>query len=86
VTARSCQVAGGPHIDAEIPQVHSAAMNQNKLASCQLARIPFLGAFYQSDRPSKNALEKKWIESSREKVGNASDLELLQKTFESVTG
>lgn len=24
----------------------------------------------------------KWIESSREKVGNASDLELLQKTFD----
>jgi hypothetical protein len=40
--------------------------------------IPF-GVFYQSDRPTKNALEKKWIESSREKNGNASDLQLLQK-------
>ncbi len=38
--------------------------------------------FYQSDRPTKNALEKKWIESSREKTGNASDLALLQKTFD----
>jgi 2-oxoglutarate/2-oxoacid ferredoxin oxidoreductase subunit beta len=38
--------------------------------------------FYQSDRPTKNALEKKWIESSREKNGNASDLQLLQKTFD----
>ena len=25
---------------------------------------------------------KKWIESSREKTGNASDLQLLQKTFD----
>jgi 2-oxoglutarate ferredoxin oxidoreductase subunit beta len=38
--------------------------------------------FYQSDRPTKNALEKKWIDNTREKVGNASDLELLQKTFD----
>jgi len=38
--------------------------------------------FYQSDRPTKNALEKKWIQSSREKTGNASDLEILQKTFD----
>jgi hypothetical protein len=42
----------------------------------------FIGVFYQSDRPTKNALEKKWIESSREKTGNASDLQLLQKTFD----
>jgi 2-oxoglutarate/2-oxoacid ferredoxin oxidoreductase subunit beta len=38
--------------------------------------------FYQSDRPTKNALEKKWIDNTREKVGNASDLELLRKTFD----
>jgi hypothetical protein len=43
----------------------------------------FHGVFYQSDRPTKNALEKKWIETSREKVGtNASDVEILQKTFD----
>jgi len=40
------------------------------------------GVFYQSDRATKNALEKKWIDNTREKVGNASDLELLQKTFD----
>jgi 2-oxoglutarate ferredoxin oxidoreductase subunit beta len=40
------------------------------------------GVFYQNDRPTKNSLEKKWIESSREKTGNASDLQLLQKTFD----
>ncbi len=38
--------------------------------------------FYQNDRPTKNALGKKWIDSSREKVGNASDFDLLQKTFD----
>ena len=50
-----------------------------------LKRLPFpgvFGVFYESDRPTKNALEKKWIESSRERVGNASDLDLLQKTFD----
>jgi 2-oxoglutarate ferredoxin oxidoreductase subunit beta len=38
--------------------------------------------FYESDRPTKNALEQKWIATSRDKVGNASDLDLLQKTFD----
>jgi len=55
------------------------------LAAYTLAQLPFpgvFGVFYQSDRPTKYALEKKWIESSREKTGNASDLELLQKTFD----
>jgi len=41
-----------------------------------------IGVFYQSDRPTKNALEKKWIQNSREKTGNASDIEVLQKTFD----
>lgn len=35
-----------------------------------------------SDRPTKNALEKKWIDQTREKLGNPSDLDLLQKTFD----
>src|SRR5437763_13857263 len=30
--------------------------------------VSLLGVFYQSDRPTKNTLEKKWIESSREKT------------------
>ena len=57
----------------------------DELAAYKLAQLPFpgvFGVFYESDRPTKNALEKKWIESSREKVGNASDLDLLQKTFD----
>jgi 2-oxoglutarate/2-oxoacid ferredoxin oxidoreductase subunit beta len=57
----------------------------DELAAYKLAQLPFpgvFGVFYQSDRPTKNALEKKWIESTREKTGNASDLDLLQKTFD----
>ena len=57
----------------------------DEMAAYKLAGLPFpglFGVFFESDRPTKNALEKKWIESSRAKVGNASDLDLLQKTFE----
>ena len=56
-----------------------------QLSAINRFSLPFpgvFGVFYQSDRPTKNALEKKWIESSREKTGNASDLQLLQKTFD----
>ena len=35
-----------------------------------------------NDRPTKNALEKKWIDTTREKLGQPSDLALLQKTFD----
>jgi hypothetical protein len=55
----------------------------DELAAYKLAQLPFpgvFGVFYESDRPTKNALEQKWIATSREKVGNASDLDLLQKT------
>jgi 2-oxoglutarate/2-oxoacid ferredoxin oxidoreductase subunit beta len=57
----------------------------DELAAYKLAQLPFpgvFGVFYQNDRPTKNALEKKWIETTREKTGNASDLALLQKTFD----
>ena len=57
----------------------------DELAAYKLANLPFpglFGVFYESDRPTKNTLEKKWIESSRAKVGDASDLDLLQKTFD----
>jgi 2-oxoglutarate ferredoxin oxidoreductase subunit beta len=47
--------------------------------------LPFpgvFGVFYESDRPTKNALEKKWIDTTRERLGNPTDLALLQKTFD----
>ena len=36
------------------------------------------GVYYQSDRPTKNALEQNWIDSSREKVQQASSRQILQ--------
>src|SRR4026208_682423 len=57
----------------------------DELAAYKLALLPFpgvFGVFYETDRPTKNALEKKWIENTRDKVGNANDLEVLQKTFD----
>ena len=57
----------------------------DELAAYKLAQLPFpgvFGVFYQSDRPTKNALEKRWIDSTREKLGQPSDLQLLQKTFD----
>jgi hypothetical protein len=57
----------------------------DELAAYKLAQLPFpgvFGVFYQNDRPTKNALEKKWVDSTREKLGQRSDLALLQKTFD----
>ncbi len=57
----------------------------DELAAYKLAQLPFpgvFGVFYQSDRATKNALEKKWIDTTREKLGQPSDLALLQKTFD----
>src|SRR6476660_8747660 len=57
----------------------------DELAAYKLAQLPFpgvFGVFYESDRPTKNALEKKWIDTTREKLGHPSDLALLQKTFD----
>jgi 2-oxoglutarate ferredoxin oxidoreductase subunit beta len=57
----------------------------DELAAYALAGQPFpglFGVFYESDRPTKNALEKKWSDSTRTKLGNPTDLELLQKTFD----
>jgi len=48
----------------------------------KLAHLPFPGVFYQNGRPTKNVLEKKWVESTREKIGGATDAEILQKTFD----
>jgi 2-oxoglutarate/2-oxoacid ferredoxin oxidoreductase subunit beta len=57
----------------------------NEIAAYQLADLPFpglFGVFYETDRPTKNALEKKWVEATRSKLGEPSDLELLQRTFD----
>ena len=57
----------------------------DEIAAYRLADLSFpgvFGVFYEIDRPTKNALERKWIESTRTKLNNASDLEVLQKTFD----
>jgi 2-oxoglutarate ferredoxin oxidoreductase subunit beta len=57
----------------------------DEIAAYRLANVPFpglFGVFYEIDRPTKNALEQKWVESARAKLNHASDLEILQKTFD----
>ena len=57
----------------------------DEIAAYKLANLPFpgmFGVFYESDRPTKNALEKKWTDATRAKLGSPSDLALLQKTFD----
>jgi 2-oxoglutarate ferredoxin oxidoreductase subunit beta len=53
-------------------------------AAYRLASLQYpgkFGVFYEIDRPSKNQLEQQWIESTREKTGGASAMELLTKRF-----
>jgi len=54
-------------------------------AAYRLASLPFpgpFGVFYECNRPTKNALEKSWIDVTRAKIGQASDSALLQKSFD----
>jgi len=57
----------------------------DEVAAYQLASLPFpgcFGVFYESDRPTKNALESLWVEKTQAKLGDTSALTLLQKTFD----
>ncbi|MFZ4777707.1 MAG: thiamine pyrophosphate-dependent enzyme [Terrimicrobiaceae bacterium] len=57
----------------------------DEVAAYKLADLPFpgyFGVFYESDRPTKNALEAQWVKATRDKVGETTALELLQKTFD----
>lgn len=57
----------------------------DELAAYRLADEPWpgrFGVFYENNRPSKNELEYGLIEKIREKTGEASNLELLQKSFD----
>ena len=57
----------------------------DEIAAYRLANVPFpglFGVFFENDRPTKNAFERKWIETTRAKLGNPTDLEVLQKTFD----
>jgi 2-oxoglutarate ferredoxin oxidoreductase subunit beta len=57
----------------------------DEVAAYRLANAPapgHFGVFFESDRPTKNALEAQWIKTTRAKLGEASALETLQKTFD----
>jgi 2-oxoglutarate/2-oxoacid ferredoxin oxidoreductase subunit beta len=57
----------------------------DEIAAYRLASRPFpglFGVFLESDRPTKNAFERSWIETTRAKLGDPSDLELLERTFD----
>lgn len=57
----------------------------DEVAAYKLADVPFpglFGVFYEVDRPTKNQLEKKWIDNTREKLAGKSDLDILQSTFD----
>lgn len=57
----------------------------NEMAAIELANKEWpgvFGVFYQKQRPTKNALEKKWITSTREKIGGKSDLDILRSTLQ----
>jgi 2-oxoglutarate ferredoxin oxidoreductase subunit beta len=57
----------------------------DEIAAYRLADVPFpgfFGVFFENDRPTKNALERKSVENTRSKLGNPTDIELLQATFD----
>jgi len=57
----------------------------DELAAYKLAGLPFpgcFGVFYESDRPTKNALEAQWVATVRDKLGAPPSLDILQKTFD----
>lgn len=59
----------------------------DNVAAYQLADLQYpgkFGVFYENDRPSKNALEQNWIESSQEKAGTTDPKELIAKRFASM--
>lgn len=57
----------------------------DELAAYKLAALPApgcFGVFYESDRPTKNALEAEWIKATQAKFGKKTSLEILQNTFD----
>ncbi|MEI6278325.1 MAG: thiamine pyrophosphate-dependent enzyme [Verrucomicrobiae bacterium] len=57
----------------------------DEVAAYRLADLPApgrFGVFFESGRPTKNALESQWIKTTRAKVGEAGALDVLQKTFD----
>ena len=56
----------------------------DEIAAYRLAEDQYpgkFGVFYEIDRPSKNTLEQKWIDSSRKRIGDATPADLLRQRF-----
>jgi len=57
----------------------------DEVAAFKLADAEFpgyFGVFYEDKRPTKNELEQRWIDRTREKLSGKSDLDILQSTFD----
>lgn len=71
--------------DSEEDQARHDVSDEN--AAYQLATLQYpgkFGVFYETDRPTKNQLEQRWIDSSREKIGDATTKDLLASRFSSM--
>lgn len=58
---------------------------KDDVAAFKLADLPApgkFGVFYEVQRPTKNALEQKWIDSTQEKLGGLSHKDILRKRLE----
>jgi 2-oxoglutarate ferredoxin oxidoreductase subunit beta len=57
----------------------------DEIAAFRLARLPNpgkFGVFYEISRPTKNALEQKWIDDTQAKLGGLSQKDVLRKRLE----
>jgi 2-oxoglutarate ferredoxin oxidoreductase subunit beta len=88
--------AGNPRKGGEFPLIEEKKWDgapeddqrhdvTDEIAAYKLANLPFpglFGVFFENDRPTKNTLEKKWTDTTRARLNGASDLDLLQKSFD----
>lgn len=71
--------------DSEEDKARHDVSDEN--AAYQLATLRYpgkFGVFYETDRPTKNQLEQQWIDSSKEKVGDATAADLIGSRFASM--
>jgi 2-oxoglutarate ferredoxin oxidoreductase subunit beta len=74
----------GGTFDVIDEEVHDTA---NISAALELAQLEFpgkFGVFYREDRPTKNALEQRWIDEVQGKQGDLSPQDLMRKNFASM--
>lgn len=76
--------ASNPRKGGEFRQVPAEHDRTNEEAAYALAADPFpgyFGVFYEKNLPTKNANEADLIRDARQKIGDKSDWEILQQTF-----